>query len=107
MRTLIYFGIDKTLVEVELQYQQRDWDRPAYEDFFNGARKRLEARYGRATVLHQDPVWPQFLPEIPKFEVLLLVSMRTILQKQIDLIRKHFLLHELLHVSDQGIEAAL
>jgi hypothetical protein len=53
-RTLLYFGTDKALVEVELQYQQPEWDRPAYEDFFNSARQRLEARYGHATVLAED-----------------------------------------------------
>jgi len=41
-------------VEVELQYQRPDWDLVAYEEFLNGARQRLEARYGPATVLAKD-----------------------------------------------------
>jgi hypothetical protein len=53
-RTIFYFGTDKSLVEVELQYQHPDWDLIAYEEFLNGARQRLEARYGPATVLAKD-----------------------------------------------------
>jgi hypothetical protein len=40
--------------EVELLYQRAEWDRQAYEEFFDGARQRLEARYGRGTVLAED-----------------------------------------------------
>jgi len=53
-RTIVYFGDDKDLVEVELQYQHSDWDLVAYEQFLNGARQQLEARYGPATVLAKD-----------------------------------------------------
>jgi hypothetical protein len=53
-RTIVYFGSDKDLVEVELQYQHSDWDLVAYEEFLNGARQELEARYGPATVLAKD-----------------------------------------------------
>jgi hypothetical protein len=53
-RTIVYFGDDKDLVEVELQYQQADWDLVAYEEFLNNARQRLEDRYGPATVLAKD-----------------------------------------------------
>ena len=53
-RTIVYFGSDKDLVEVELQYQHSDWDLVAYEEFLNGARQQLEARYGPATVLAKD-----------------------------------------------------
>ena len=53
-RTILYFGAEKSLVEVELQYQHPDWDLVAYEEFLNGARERLEARYGPATVLAKD-----------------------------------------------------
>jgi hypothetical protein len=53
-RTIAYFGADKDLVEVELQYQHSDWDLVAYEEFFNGARQKLEAWYGPATVLAKD-----------------------------------------------------
>ena len=53
-RTILYFGKEKTLVEVELQYQHPDWDLVAYEEFLNSARQRLEARYGPPTVLARD-----------------------------------------------------
>jgi hypothetical protein len=53
-RTILYFGGDKTLVEVELQYEHPDWDLVAYEEFLNSARKRLESRYGPPTVLARD-----------------------------------------------------
>jgi hypothetical protein len=54
LRAIVYFGTDKDLVEVELQYQHSDWDLVAYEQFLNGARQQLEARYGPATVLAKD-----------------------------------------------------
>ena len=47
-RTIIYFGTEKTLVEVELQYQRPEWDLVAYEDFLNSARQKLEAKYRAA-----------------------------------------------------------
>jgi hypothetical protein len=53
-RTIIYFGSEKTLVEVELQYERPDWDLVAYEDFLNSARQKLEAKYGPPTVLARD-----------------------------------------------------
>lgn len=53
-RTIVYFGTGKNLVEVELQYQQTDWDLVAYEEFLNNARQKLEAAYGPATVLAKD-----------------------------------------------------
>jgi len=53
-RTIIYFGSEKTLVEVELQYEHPDWNLTAYEDFLNSAKQRLEAKYGPATVLARD-----------------------------------------------------
>ena len=53
-RTVIYFGTEKTLVEVELQYERPDWDLIAYEDFLNSARQKLEAKYGPATILARD-----------------------------------------------------
>ncbi len=53
-RIIVYFDSEKELVEVELQYQHSDWDLVAYEEFLNGARQRLEARYGPATVLAKD-----------------------------------------------------
>jgi hypothetical protein len=51
---LIYFGREKSLVEVELQYQRQDWSRSSYDDFFRCACERLDARYGRGTVLATD-----------------------------------------------------
>jgi hypothetical protein len=53
-RTIFYFGSEKNLVEVELQYQQPEWDLVAYEQFLDNARQRLEALYGPATVLAKD-----------------------------------------------------
>ena len=53
-RTVLYFGTEKTLVEVELQYERPDWDLVAYEDFLNSARQKLEAKYGPPTVLARD-----------------------------------------------------
>jgi hypothetical protein len=53
-RTVIYFGSEKTLVEVELQYEHPDWDLTAYEDFLNSAKQRLESKYGPPTVLARD-----------------------------------------------------
>jgi hypothetical protein len=53
-RTIIYFGTEKTLVEVELQYERPDWDLVAYEEFLNSARQKLEAKYGPPTVLARD-----------------------------------------------------
>src|SRR6201981_717146 len=53
-RTLFYFGSEKSLVEVELQYESPDWDLVAYEEFLNSARQRLEDRYGPPTVLARD-----------------------------------------------------
>jgi hypothetical protein len=53
-RTIFYFGTEKTLVEVELQYERPDWDLVAYEDFLNSARQKLEAKYGPPTVLARD-----------------------------------------------------
>jgi hypothetical protein len=53
-RTVIYFGSEKTLVEVELQYEHPDWNLTAYEDFLNSAKQRLESKYGPPTVLARD-----------------------------------------------------
>ena len=53
-RAIIYFGSEKTLVEVELQYEHPDWNLTAYEDFLNSAKQRLEAKYGPPTVLARD-----------------------------------------------------
>ncbi len=53
-RTVIYFGSEKTLVEVELQYEHTEWNLTAYEEFLNSIKQRLEAKYGPPTVLARD-----------------------------------------------------
>jgi hypothetical protein len=53
-QTILYFGTTKDLVEVELQYEQPNWDLVAYEEFLNSARKRLESKYGPPVVLARD-----------------------------------------------------
>src|SRR2546423_1078403 len=53
-RTVVYFGADKTLVEVELQYGHPDWDLVAYEELLNSARKQLEAKYGPPLLLARE-----------------------------------------------------
>jgi hypothetical protein len=53
-RIIVYYGSEKDLVEVELQYQHSDWDLVAYYNFLNSARQSLEARYGPASVLAKD-----------------------------------------------------
>lgn len=44
-RTVFYFHRGE-LVEVELQYQQEEWDDARYTGLMNDVRKRLEQRYG-------------------------------------------------------------
>ena len=56
---------------------------------------------------HQDAIGFQSFPEIPKLQILVLVSVGAIVQEKIDLIRKRLLIHELFHVSNEGFEAAL
>ena len=53
-RTIVYFGATKDLAEVELQYEQPEWDLVAYEEFLNSARKRLESKYGPPVTLARD-----------------------------------------------------
>jgi len=53
-RTIVYFGTKKDLVEVELDYQHPNWDLVAYKEFLNGILRRLESKYGPATVLGKD-----------------------------------------------------
>jgi hypothetical protein len=52
--TVLYFGTEKTLVEVELRYEHPDWNLVAYDEFLNSARARLEAKYGPPTVLARN-----------------------------------------------------
>ncbi len=44
-RTMFYFKADQ-LVEVELQYQNPDWDSSKYDDFMASVRRQLEQKYG-------------------------------------------------------------
>jgi hypothetical protein len=53
-RTILYFGTEHSLVEVELQYQHPGWDLVNYEQFLEKARTVLEAKYGFPTVLAHD-----------------------------------------------------
>ncbi|SRR5579862_838016 len=49
-RTLFYFK-DEMLVEVELQYQNADWDDAKYNDFMGQVRQRIAARYGEGQLI--------------------------------------------------------
>ena len=44
-RTVFYFKGD-LLVEVELQYQNPEWDTTKYDDFMSSIRRQLEQKYG-------------------------------------------------------------
>lgn len=44
-RTMFYFKNDQ-LVEVELQYQNPEWDSSKYDDFMASVRRQLEQKYG-------------------------------------------------------------
>ena len=56
-------------------------------------------------VRNQNSIWFQLLPKILKLEVLVFVAMGAIMQKEIDLIGKSILLHELLYVSDHWMKS--
>lgn len=49
-RTVFYFK-DKSLVEVELQYQSPDWDIAKYDDFMAAVRRRIEQKYGAGQLI--------------------------------------------------------
>ncbi len=49
-RTLFYFA-GGTLAEVELQYQNRDWQATQYEAFLSQVRTRIEQRYGTGKLI--------------------------------------------------------
>jgi hypothetical protein len=49
-RTLFYFR-GTQLVEVELQYQKRDWDQSQYDDYMVQVRNALDRRYGAGQLL--------------------------------------------------------
>ena len=44
-RSVFYFKTDQ-LVEVELQYQNSEWDNGKYDDFMASVRRQLENKYG-------------------------------------------------------------
>src|SRR5438132_8396459 len=44
-RTIFYFK-NSELVEVELQYQNAEWDTLKYDDFMGQVRRQLEQKYG-------------------------------------------------------------
>ena len=49
-RTVFYFKLDQ-LVEVELQYQNADWDTTKYDDFMSQVRRRIEQKYGAGQLI--------------------------------------------------------
>lgn len=57
-KAILYFGQDKTLVEVELQYQDLTWTFDDYQAFFASARTALQGRYGAPEVLarYKEPL---------------------------------------------------
>jgi hypothetical protein len=50
-KAILYFGKEKTLVEVELQYDEPTWTFDDYQGFFASARRQLQERYGEPIVL--------------------------------------------------------
>ena len=57
-KAILYFGQAKTLVEVELQYQEPAWTFDDYQAFFASARTTLQGQYGAPEVLarYKEPV---------------------------------------------------
>ncbi len=49
-RTLFYFKNER-LVEVELQYEENDWDALKYNDFMSAVRRKIESKYGTGTLI--------------------------------------------------------
>ena len=50
-KATLYFGKAKTLVEVELQYNEPTWTFEDYQGFFGSARLKMQAWYGQPIVL--------------------------------------------------------
>ena len=50
-KAILYFGKEKTLVEVELQYDEPTWTFDDFQGFFASARSKLQERYGDPIVL--------------------------------------------------------
>jgi len=57
-KAILYFGPQKSLVEVELQYQAPTWTFDDYQSFFSSARTALQGQYGVPEVLarYKEPV---------------------------------------------------
>jgi hypothetical protein len=57
-KAILYFGPQKTLVEVELQYQEPTWTFDDYKGFFSSARTAFQGQYGAPEVLarYKEPV---------------------------------------------------
>jgi len=50
-KAILYFGKEKSLVEVELQYNDPTWTFSDYQGFFASARSKLQEQYGDPIVL--------------------------------------------------------
>jgi hypothetical protein len=57
-RAILYFGPEKTLVEVELQYQEPTWTFDDYRAFFASARTNFQEKYGQPVILarYKEPL---------------------------------------------------
>lgn len=49
-RTVFYFK-NEQLVEVELQYEESDWDSVKYNDFMSAVRRKIESKYGTGRLI--------------------------------------------------------
>lgn len=46
LRRSVFYFLQGSLVEVELQYQNEDWTQTKYDDFMGRVRRSIEQRYG-------------------------------------------------------------
>jgi hypothetical protein len=49
-RTVFYFK-EEQLVEVELQYEDNNWDAMKYNDFMSAVRRKIESKYGTGRLI--------------------------------------------------------
>jgi hypothetical protein len=49
-RTVFYFKKEQ-LVEVELQYEENEWDAMKYNDFMSAVRRKIESKYGTGRLI--------------------------------------------------------
>lgn len=49
-RTVFYFK-NEQLVEVELQYEENEWDAMKYNDFMSAVRRKIESKYGTGRLI--------------------------------------------------------